>query len=247
MARRHGPRDVLPETVARALGRDPFWFVIGGHAVRCFCPYRPTDDVDFGVGSATDLRALLRALESQGKVVIFERSPDTVHLQFAGTDVSIFVLPGIRKHTEEHTLTAEGLLGTKLHAILDRGTRRDFFDLYVIMEQERFGLTDCFRAMREIYATEVNESLLLRAVTYFDDAEAEAGLPGEGPRDWERVRSFFITAAGALIAPPATTLDIQRRVVSVRAKAPRARKAAAAKKTVKKTVKKTLKKAQRRR
>jgi len=213
--RRHGPLEVIPASVARALGSDRFWFVIGGHAVRCFCPYRPSDDVDFGVGSAKDLRALLRALGKNGELVVLERSEDTVHAQLDGVDVSIFVLPGIRKHTEEHTLTAEGVLATKLHAILDRGTRRDFFDLYVMLEQERFGLLDCFRAIRTVYATDVNEGLLLRAVTYFEDATAEASLPGEGARDWDKVRAFFITAAGALLTPPGTPLEIQRRVVDV--------------------------------
>ena len=124
-------------------------------------------------------------------------------------------MPGIGAHTEEHTLTADGVLATKLHAILDRGTRRDFFDLYVMLEQERFGLVDCFRAIRTVYASDVNEGLLLRAITYFEDAEAEAPLPGEGPRDRVRVRAFFVTAAGALITPPSAPLEIQRRVVDV--------------------------------
>lgn len=215
MAKKYGPLEVLPSAVSRALGRDSVWFVIGGHAVRCFCPYRPTGDVDFGVGTPKDLKALLGDLERSGKVVLLERAEDTAHLQFNGVDVSIFVLPAVRKHTHEHTLTADGILATKLHAILDRGTRRDFFDLYVMMEQERFGIVDCFRAMRTVYATDVNEGLLLRAITYFDDAAAEAPLPGEGPHDWGRVTGFFTKAAGALITPPAGPLAIQRRVVDV--------------------------------
>lgn len=229
MPRRYGPLEVMPASVARALGRDPFWFVIGGHAVRCFCPYRPSNDVDFGVENAKDLKALLRRLAKQGELVVLERSEGTVHAQLDGVDVSFFVLPGVQRHTEKHTLTAEGILATKLHAILDRGTRRDFFDLYVMLEQERFGLVDCFRAIRSIYRTEVNEGLLLRAVTYFEDAEAEARLPGEGTRDWERVRAFFVTAAGALVTPPQVTLEIQSRVVDVhgaKAKAPRTPKKA---------------------
>lgn len=224
MARRHGPLEVMPAAVARALGRDPFWFVIGGHAVRCFCPYRPSNDVDFGVGSAKDLKALLRGLGRRGELVVLERSEGTVHAQLDGVDVSLFVLPGIRKHTEDHSLTAEGILATKLHAILDRGTRRDFFDLYVMLEQERFGLVDCFRAIRAVYRTEVNEGLLLRAVTYFEDAEAEAALPGEGEQDWPRIRAFFVTAAGALVTPPQAALEIQRRVVDVRGTKAKTRK-----------------------
>lgn len=215
MPRRHSPQAVLPRAVVSAVGRDPFWFVIGGHAVRCFSPYRPSNDVDFGVGSARDLATLLSRLEAKGHVSVLERTSDTVHLQFDHTDVSIFVLSNLEKHTEGQALTATGVLATKLHAILDRGTRRDFFDLYVMLAEERLGLVDCFAAMRNVYAREVNEGLLLRAVTYFDDAEVEAALPGEGRGDWDSVKRYFMAAAGALLTPPMKRLSIQSRVVDV--------------------------------
>lgn len=225
MPRRFEPKDVLPGAVARILVRDPYWFVIGGHAVRCFCPYRPSRDVDFGVARAKDLESFLGAVRKKGKVKILERAKDTVHLSFDGVDVSIFVLPGLSEHTEACTLTAEGILATKLHAILDRGTRRDFFDLYVMMHQERFGFTDCVRALREVYETDVNEGLVLRAISYFEDADAETSLPGEGKKDWALVKAFFQRAAAALVTPPGVALEIEKRVVDVAApkKRPRSR------------------------
>jgi hypothetical protein len=224
LPRRYVPLQVLPTSVAAAVARDPVWFVIGGHAVRCFCPYRPSEDVDFGVGNAKDLEELLSRLRSKGKVEIRERAKDTIHLSFDGLDVSIFVLPHLVRHTDERALTATGIVATKLHAVLDRGTRRDFFDLYVVLEQERMGLVDCFRAMRAVYSSDVNEGLLLRAITYFDDAEREAPLPGEGLSDWKRVRSFFTSAAGALVTPPLKALEIQARVVGVGPEKPEARR-----------------------
>ena len=47
----HRPEEVIPAPLARAVADVPWWFVIGGQAVRCFCPYRPSRDVDFGVPS----------------------------------------------------------------------------------------------------------------------------------------------------------------------------------------------------
>ncbi len=219
----------MPQGLAKVVARERIWFVIGGHAVRCFCPYRPSDDVDFGVTTAKDLAALMRRLRRRAAVSVIEQTNDTVHAQVNDTDVSIFVLPKLKKYTEGQVLTVDGILATKLHAILDRGTRRDFFDLYVMMERERLGFVDCFRAIREVYATKVNEGLLLRAITYFADADAEAKLPGEGPADWKRVKAFFVSAAGTLLTPPSTPLVIQARRVAVHAaaasqkKAPRSR------------------------
>jgi hypothetical protein len=33
------------------VGDVPYWFVIGGHAVRCLKPYRPSRDVDVAESS----------------------------------------------------------------------------------------------------------------------------------------------------------------------------------------------------
>ena len=49
---------------------------------------------------------------------------------------------------EDRRLDVTGILATKLHAILDRGLRRDFFDLYVMLQQQRLGIAEGLAAMR---------------------------------------------------------------------------------------------------
>jgi len=213
--KRYRPEEVIPAELGDAVRDLPYWFVIGGHAVRCFCPYRPSRDVDFGVGSASDLADLIAQLSARGQVEIIERAADTVHLRFSGIDVSVFVLDKLVPHTEDRHLTVEGILATKLHAILDRGTRRDFFDLYVTLQIHQRSIADCLAAIRSVYRQEVNDALLLRALTFFDDAEREARLPGEGRDDWKTLKGFFIKRVGQLLVPPARPLAIQSRLVDV--------------------------------
>jgi hypothetical protein len=219
--RRLSPIQVIPTRIAEAVCSSAYWFVIGGQAIRCFCPYRPSNDVDFGVARAKDADDLLRQLRRQGRVELLERTEGTTHLQFDGINVSVFVLPELGPHVEEQALSVTGVLATKLHAILDRGTRRDFFDLYVMLHQHQFGIVECLRAIREVYAIEVNEGLLLRALTYFDDADREPRLPGEGAKDWETVRTFFTSRVAAALLPPGQQLAIQARVVDVHRAAPK--------------------------
>ena len=70
--------------------------------------------------------------------------------------------------------------------------------------------------MAQVYgAGQVNEGLLLRALTYFEDAEREAALPGEGSRDWALVKDFFQTRVGSLLVPPGRPLKIQQRRIAV--------------------------------
>ncbi len=201
--------------LGRAVADLPYWFVIGGQAMRCICPYRPSRDVDFGVTTAGDLNGLILQLEHRGHVQIIERTDDTAHLRFDGIDVSVFVLARLTPFVDDRRLSVTGLLATKLHAILDRGTRRDFFDLYVTLHRHALGLAECLGAMRQVFRQDVDDALLLRALTFFDDADREAALPGEGPDDWATVKDFFWTRVGHLLIPPAHELRIERRVVDV--------------------------------
>ncbi len=214
MKTRH-PVEVMPEPVSRAVAGLGNWFVIGGQAMRCFLPYRPSRDVDFGVRSVKDLDDLVRQLERRGPVEVLDRSADTVHLRFEGIDVSIFVLETLLPFVEDQRLNVTGLLGTKLHAILDRGTRRDFFDLYTTLQTNGLGIAECLSAIRRVFRQEVNDALLLRALTWFKDAEREAPLPGEGPKDWQVVKDYFRTRVGHLLIPPSRALEIQAKVVDV--------------------------------
>lgn len=213
---RYRPTEVIPAALADAVEDLPYWFVIRGQAVRCFAPYRPSRDVDFGVERAQSLDELIAQLEARGQVVVTERGPDTVYLRFEGLNVSVFVLERLAPHVEERRLTVEGILATKLHAILDRGLRRDFFDLYVTMQTESLGLAQALAAFRSVFGAGVDDGLLLRALTYFDDAEREVALPGEGPDDWKTLTTFFLARVGDLLVPPGRRLAIQAQVVDVR-------------------------------
>lgn len=215
MTARYSALQIMPPALAAAVDPIPYWFVIGGQAVRCFAPYRPSRDVDFGIDQPANLDDLVNQLAARGSIEIQERSRDTVHLLWNGVKVSAFVVGFLARHVEDRHLTVTGVLATKLHAILDRGLRRDFFDLYVMLQEHSLGLASVLAAVRAAYEGEIDDGLMLRALTYFDDADREAPLPGEGPSDWETVKSYFLVQVGHLITPPRRRLAIQAQIVDV--------------------------------
>jgi hypothetical protein len=218
MSAPYGPLQVMPGALATAVEQLPHWFVIGGQAVRCFAPYRPSRDVDFGLDSPGNLTDFITQLAASGAVEIQEQGPDTVHLLWNGIKVSAFALGFLGPHAEARHLDVTGVLATKLHAILDRGLRRDFFDVYVMLQQHRLGIVTALAAIRGVYEGHIDDSLLLRALSYFDDADREAPLPGEGRTDWATVKDYFQVQVGSLLTPPLTRLAIQARKVDVGAR-----------------------------
>jgi hypothetical protein len=215
MTTTYKPGQVMPPALATAVDALPYWFVIGGQAVRCFTPYRPSRDVDFGIDSPVNLNDLVDQLKRQGRTEIQERSRDTVHLLWNGIKVSAFVLDFLIRHVEDRHLDVTGVLATKLHAILDRGLRRDFFDLYVMLQHHQLGIAAVLAAIHAVYQGQIDDGLMLRALTYFDDAEREAPLPGEGESDWRAVKDYFLVQVGSLLVPPLRRLAIQSRAVDV--------------------------------
>lgn len=142
-------------------------------------------------------------------------------MKLSPEDVSIFVLPDLSRHVRDGTLDVTGVLATKTHALLDRGLRRDFFDLYVMLQTHALGLVDCMRALRTVYETDVNDGLVLRALCYFEDAETGPRIPGESDEDWALVKAFFSRAVASLLVPPDKPLGVQSQVVDVRSRTER--------------------------
>lgn len=77
-------------------------------------------------------------------------------------------------------------------------------------------IAECLAAMRAVFGKPIPEPLLLRALTYFEDADREAPLPQEGAGDWAMVKDFFLARVGSLLVPPTRRLAIQARKVDVK-------------------------------
>lgn len=80
----------------------------------------------------------------------------------------------------------------KLEAIANRGARRDFVDLYAAAAQ--YGLDQIFAWFdRKYMAAPYNRVHLLKALTYFADAEGEPMPHLLVPLGWETITRFFLT------------------------------------------------------
>jgi len=86
----------------------------------------------------------------------------------------------------------------KLAALAGRGSRKDFVDLY--FHARRIApLEKVFELFREKYrGVSVDPYHLLRSLTFFDDAEAEAMPELLTEVTWEEIKAFFRAEATRL-------------------------------------------------
>ena len=89
----------------------------------------------------------------------------------------------------------------KLVAISSRGSRKDFADLYTIL-QNRGTLEAYFDMLPRKYgASRLNTYHILKSLAYFDDAEKEPMPRMLIPFDWDECKAFFVRQARAIILP----------------------------------------------
>jgi hypothetical protein len=90
----------------------------------------------------------------------------------------------------------------KLLAITNRGSRKDFIDLYTILRDGPV-LKDYLDLLPRKYGEGwLSDYQVLLSLTYFDDADAEPMPEMLEPFDWEQCKAFFGRESRALVLPP---------------------------------------------
>ena len=196
------------DRLKRVPGLDRF-YLAGGSAVAMHLHHRRSLDLDlFSVSEAVDLGALARAARSKaGDVEVVSLTDASLRLRVGEVPVDIVRYP--YPPLDPPTTGREGfpvaglrdLAAMKLAAIARRGIRRDFWDLYAIAGAG-LSLRDAADAyVAKFKVAEPDLYHVLRALTYFDDAEKDPVLPpGLSLRRWKQVKEFFEAEAPKLLA-----------------------------------------------
>jgi hypothetical protein len=186
------------------------FYLAGGTALGIHLGHRRSVDLDFFSRTPdADLDTLKDAVTSCfGRVQVVAQTDASLHLLCDQLPIDFvrYPYPPIEAPTQAFGVGLAGvrdLAVMKLAAISRRGLRRDFWDLY---EALRTGLTlrDCGEAyVRRFGVREADLYHVLRALTYFEDAEKDPVFPqGLDATRWEAIKAFFLAEAPKLVATP---------------------------------------------
>ena len=80
----------------------------------------------------------------------------------------------------------------KVAAIGGRVAKKDFFDLYNIMNKENISVKKIAKAVVEKFGMNVNYVNMIMGLSYFDDAEDEILPETFVEYDWNEIKKYFI-------------------------------------------------------
>lgn len=171
-------------------------YLAGGTALSLQLGHRISIDLDFFTQEEFSAITLSAKLASYPEFIQDGTAKWTVWGKIGETKFSMFYY---KYPLLETTVSFEGLqlasladiAAMKIHAIEDRGTRRDFVDIYFLAK--KYSLSDMLGFYQKKYGVlEDHLYTILRSLDYFEDAEQERQMPNMLiDVDWEEIKKYF--------------------------------------------------------
>ena len=176
------------------------YYMIGGTALSLQLGLRESYDFDFCVQREFNNEVLLNELKSIGNVEVIQNQKGTCDVLLNGVQVSFFYYPNkvindLRKVKEMPNLKLASILDIavmKIVAIGGRGAKKDFFDLYNIIEKCNIATSELVNGLIQKCGDNVNYVNIIMGLSYFEDAEDEI-LPNTFVTyNWGDIKKFFL-------------------------------------------------------
>jgi len=174
--------------------------LVGDTALALQYGHRQSVDLDFFGRLPEDKDVLLELIHNIGKVTVLNQSKAI--LQTVINDVKVDFVDYSRYPWIDEPVKGDGfalasdkdIAAMKVNAIIGRGTRKDFIDLFVLLRH--YSLAEILDFYRQKYP-EFSEYRALLSMTYFEDAEMQ-----DMPRmfidtSWDEMKFAIIKAVKA--------------------------------------------------
>ena len=198
--------DALPKVsrnVFSILKNIPLWddfYLAGGSGLALQIRHRLSMDFDLFSNSnkldESERKNLQKTLLNYGSTTIKTSKYETLEVVFNGVIISFFHYdyPLIKRLREFNSIniasiTDIGLM--KLAAIIGRGSKKDFFDIYFILK-EHIGFEKLLLLSKKKFVEVPSFDIqAMRALVYFDDAESERTPEMIIKVSWNEVKDFL--------------------------------------------------------
>ena len=166
-------KSVLDALGASGVSKD--FYLAGGTALALYFGHRFSVDLDWFAEKFEYNLSFRRSLEKLGKLGIDSESENTFNGALNDVKISFFEYPypliaPRERHRENVSLAGlPDIAAMKLEAIGTRGSYKDFIDVYFLLQ--RYSIEELLSFVRKKFANlDYNETHLLKALTYFEDA-----------------------------------------------------------------------------
>jgi hypothetical protein len=177
------------------------FYLAGGTGLALQLGHRVSEDLDFFSVAEFDPALLARDLEDRPGYSETLVSKGTLYCRLTGVKLSFLHYPVPLRHPTLEYLSVKvadwrDILAEKFKTVSQRGSRRDFYDIYACLTLKKLTVADAAAILKDRFAgTGINYPHVAKSLTWFADAEAEPEPHLLVPADWSAVKRFFDVSA----------------------------------------------------
>lgn len=167
--------------------------LVGGTSLALQYGHRSSVDLDFFGNIKTDIETIREILRNIGKLTIIKESErikiyllDEVKVDFV--DYSYSWIDESVSFGEICLASPKDIAAMKINAIEGRGTRKDFIDMYFLLQHYSL------KEILDFYAAKYPENSIFRALlslSYFEDAELQIMPKMFSDVSWEKMKKYI--------------------------------------------------------
>lgn len=183
----------LLKTIASKLEMKGFRLV-GGTALALQYGHRQSVDLDFFGSPTVSQDDTIDVLSSLGNITIHNRTDKILQVVLCG--IKVDVIDYSRYGWIDSPVVDDGIVlasprdiaAMKINAIEGRGSRKDFVDIYMLLQHYTLG------ELLDFYSMKYPNYSIFRALlslTYFDDAETQAMPKMFISQTWEEIKAYI--------------------------------------------------------
>jgi len=173
------------------------FYLSGGTALSLQLGHRESEDLDFFTEEPFEPIRVEQQLLSLGKLSDTELTRGTLNTYLDSVKLQFLEYPYrlLEPFIQWEGIKLSSVLDiacTKLQTVGARGSKKDFFDLYFLLQQ--FTLQDLLMHSKKKYdQSHYSEPHILKSLVYFDDAESQPMPRMHIAVSWEKVKSSLIS------------------------------------------------------
>lgn len=168
--------------------------LVGGTALALQYGHRQSVDLDFFGSPTVSQEDTIDVLSSLGNITIHNRTDKILQVVLRG--IKVDVIDYSRYGWIDPPVVDDGIVlasprdiaAMKINAIEGRGSRKDFVDIYMLLQHYTLG------ELLDFYSMKYPNYSIFRALlslTYFDDAETQAMPKTFIPQTWEEIKAYI--------------------------------------------------------
>ncbi|MCX6783898.1 MAG: nucleotidyl transferase AbiEii/AbiGii toxin family protein [candidate division WWE3 bacterium] len=172
------------------------FYLSGGTALSLQLGHRESEDLDFFTSKEFNPEMLQTKLLPLGDISDATLEKNTLNLFLDGVKIQFLYYPyrmleNLVPYENINLSSVIDVACTKLITISARGSKKDFIDLYFLLQT--YTLVKLFENLDKKYqGVNYNHIHIVKSLTYFDDADAQPMPRMHQEADWEEIKKVII-------------------------------------------------------